>query len=99
MNIDKILPSNLFRRDLTNFSDQAFIDDISNQEWYINNSQGTNAKFDNFLSRIDKCVDLHAPIKKLNRKQIKKISKPWINNYIIKMIAHRDRLFKRKPSE
>ena len=35
-------------------------------------------------------------MKKLNEKQIKKISKPWISNYITKLISHRERLFNKK---
>ena len=37
-------------------------------------------------------------MKKLNKKQIKKLSKPWINNYIPKLISHRERLFKKKKN-
>ena len=35
-------------------------------------------------------------MKKLNKKQIKKISKPWISNDITKLISHRERLFNKK---
>ena len=35
-------------------------------------------------------------MKKLNKKQIKKILKPWISNYITKLISHRERLFNKK---
>ena len=35
-------------------------------------------------------------MKKLSKKQIKKISKPWISNYITKLISHRERLFNKK---
>ena len=35
-------------------------------------------------------------MKKLNKKQIKKISEPWISNYITKLISHRERLFNKK---
>ena len=45
---------------------------------------------------MENCIDLHAPIKKLNRKQIRETSKPWINLYIIKMISYRNKLGKRK---
>ena len=35
-------------------------------------------------------------MKKPNKKQIKKISKPWISNYITKLISHGERLFNKK---
>ena len=44
---------------------------------------------------VEGCIDRHAPLKKLNKK-LNKISKPWIIKYILKMISHRDRLFKKK---
>ena len=45
---------------------------------------------------MENCIDLHAPIKKVNSKQIRNTLKPLINLYIIKMISHRSKLFKRK---
>ena len=58
-----------------------------------------NSKFDDFLWRVEGCVDRHAPLKKLNKKQIKLKSKPWINGYILKMINHRERLFRKKKED
>ena len=43
--------------------------------------------------------DRHAQLKKLNKKQMNKLSKPWINNSILKMIKHRDRLFQEKKDD
>ena len=94
-NIDRITPGDAYHRDFTNFNDLAFKDDISRLDWNLNNSYGINEKFNTFLSKMENCIDLHAPIKKLTRKQIRKTSKPWINLYIIKMISHRNKLFKR----
>ena len=95
-NINRITPGDAYRRDFTNFDDLAFKYDISRLDWNINNSYGINEKFNTFISKLENCIDLHAPIKKLNRKQIRKTSKPWINLYIIKTISHRNKLFKRK---
>ena len=36
------------------------------------------------------------PLKKLNKKQTKKLSKPWISKYILRMIRQRDFLFHKK---
>ena len=95
-NIDRITPGDAYHCDFTNFNDLAFKDAISRLDWNLNNSYGINEKFNTFLSKLENCIDLHAPIKKLNRKQIRKTSKPWINLYIIKMISHRNKLFKKK---
>ena len=91
---NKLKPTNIFKRDISNFDDKLFIDDISN--WNVNNYTGTDMKFNDFIRRIEDCVERHAPIKKNNNKQLKRSTKPWINNEIIKMIGHRDRLFHRK---
>ena len=77
-----------------------YIDDVSIQNWN-NNLHGTNSKFNDFLWKMEGCVNHHAPIKKLTRKEIKKMKNPWITNNILKLISHRDRLFhktKKKPS-
>ena len=94
--INRTTHSPFFRRNFSNFKDQVFINDISTQDWNNINPLDINSKFVNFLSKIENCLDHHAPLKKLNRKQNRKISEPWINNYIIKMISHRNRLFKKK---
>ena len=85
-----------YKRDLSNFDENSFSDDITLQNWNANSLEDTNSKFNDFLWRIESCLDRHAPIKKVNKKQLKKMSKPWINKHILKMIAHRDRLFRRK---
>ena len=91
--------NDIYKRDLSNFDEKLFIDDVSIQNWNANNLKDTNSKFNDFLWRVEGCVDRHAPIKKLTRKEIKKMSKPWINNYILKLISHRDRLFHQKKND
>ena len=59
----------------------------------------TNYKFNDFYWRLEGCIDHHAPLKKMNKKQMNKLSKPWINNSILKMIKHRDRLFQEKKDD
>ena len=36
----------------------------------------TNSKFNDFLWKMEGCVNRHAPIKKLTRKEIKKMKNP-----------------------
>ena len=94
--INKTKPNKIFKRDFSKFDEQLFIDDISIQNWNANNFTDTNSKFNYFLWRVEDCVERHAPIKKLNKKQLKSSQKPWITNDIIKLIGHRDRLFRQK---
>ena len=44
-----------------------------------NSSISTNSKFDLFYEMVSSYVDHHVPIKKLNKKDWKFLSKPWIN--------------------
>ena len=94
--ITKLKPSDTYRIDYSNFNEKLFVEDVSIQNWFANVSRGTNAKFDDFIWRLEDCVNRHAPLKKLNKKQLNKISKPWITKFILKMISHRDKLFHKK---
>ena len=89
-------PNDIYKRDLTNFDKSLFVDDVSIQNWNPNKFDNVNSKFDDFQWRLEGCVNRHAPIKKMTKKDLKKMTKPWINNYIIKMIFHKDKLFHRK---
>ena len=75
--------SNVFKRDFSSFEENMYIDDVSIQNWN-NNLHDTNSKFNDFLWKIEECVNHHAPIKKLTRKEIKKMKNPWITNNILK---------------
>ena len=52
--------------------------------------------YNDFINKLEKCVDMHAPMKKLNTKELKKKSKPWITNDLIKLIEYRNKLFRKK---
>ena len=97
--VTKIKQNTVYKRDFREFNEESFIDDICIQNWTAKNPAGTNPKIDDFLWRLEGCIDRHAPLKKMNKKQLNKISKPWINKFILKMISHRDRLFKKKKED
>ena len=86
--IVRVKPHDIFKRDFANFDEKLFIEDMSIQNWNTDNLEDTNAKFNDFLWRVEGCVDRHAPSKKMTRKEIKKMLKPWITNYILKIISH-----------
>jgi len=53
-----------------------------------------------FLKKLKGCTDRHAPIKKLNSKEIQLRSKPWIEPELSKMIRIKNNLYartKRQP--
>ena len=94
--VHKLKPKAVYKRDYSLFNENLFIDDLSIQNWNCDNLISTNEKFDDFYWRVEGCVDRHAPLKKLNKKQLNKMSKPWLNNYILKLIRHRDRFHHKK---
>ena len=83
--VKPVKPMDVFKRDYSNFDENTFLEDIATQDWSTDNN--TNIYFNNFLTTLETCIDKHAPMKKLNRKQIKKLSKPWINNFILKLVS------------
>ena len=91
---------NLYRRDYSNFSEDSFRDDVSIQV-FNNNLENINDQFKDFYNKLERCLDRHAPIKKLSHKEIKLVHKPWISKELNKMIHIKNKLFyrtKRQPN-
>ena len=86
-----------YKRNYSRFNEQSFLDDLSIQNWY-NNHQDANTMFNDFAWRFESCIDRHAPLKKLNKKEMKFKLKPWISPNIIKKIKHRNKLFVKKKT-
>ena len=60
----------LYKKNFKNFDEESFIHDITIQSW--NKSlNGVNSKYNDFIWRLEGCVNRHAPITKLNRKEKK----------------------------
>ena len=55
---------------------------LSIQKWNIN-LNNVNDLFLDFHHKLKGCVDMHAPIKQLTRKEVKLANKPWITPAII----------------
>ena len=89
---------NIYQRDYSKFETQSFRNDILLQTWNCN-SNNVNEMYNVFINKLEKCVDVHAPMKKLNKKDLKKKSKPWITTDIIKLIEFRNKLFRKKKNE
>ena len=76
---------NIYSRNYSKFSSKDFHDDESIQKWNYDLDNPTDI-FNDFFWRLEGCVDRHAPIKKLNSKEIKLKIKPWITSELSKMI-------------
>ena len=42
-----------------------------------------------YLSKIDSLLEIHAPLKKLNKKELKFLTKPWITHKVYKILLKR----------
>ena len=88
----------MYSRDYSKYSAIDWRDDMSSQIWNFD-SNDSNILVDDMIRKLQSCADRHAPVKKLNVKEIKLKSKPWITNDILKLIKMRDKLFARKKRQ
>ena len=86
----------MYVRNYSKFSNESFRGDVSIQKW---DNKDVNDQFNDFLARLDGCVDWHAPIKELNQREKKLMNKPWITKEIIKLIKKRNCIFKNKKKK
>ena len=88
----------VYRRDFSSFSIDCFRKDVSEQNFYSNDLD-VNAKFGNFYTKLEACVNRHAPLKRASPKKLKLECKPWITQDIQKLIKYRNRLFRKKKKD
>ena len=92
------LPSktNIFKRDYSHFKDSDLVDEIRSIDWstILLDSHDVNALFNSFYSNLSNIVDKHVPLKKLQKKEIKFMSKPWITPAIKVSIGIKNNLYK-----
>ena len=90
----KIKNITMYDNDYSNFSEASFCDDVSIRKWNLI-SNDANLLAHDLNWRLDGCVQRHAPLKKLNKKEVKRRLNPWMTSKIMKLIGIRDRLFER----
>ena len=95
MDIKKI---KMYARNYSSFSGKDFHDEVSIQKWNYGLNNPTEL-FNDFFWRLEGCVDRHAPIKKLNCRDIKLKVKPWVTAELSKMIKIKNKLFGKKKRQ
>ena len=85
------------KHNFSNFDEQRFIDGFKKQDMsFLEHTHlSMNSKFDLFYEKVSTCVDFHAPVKKLNKKDLKLHEKPWINPKIQRLMKYRDKLLRK----
>ena len=80
------------RRQMKNFNDEEFLNDIRQINWSdINSQNNPNDMWTAWLTKFSDILDIHAPVltKRLRRKK-----SPWINSLLIHKLRKRDSLKK-----
>ena len=84
-------------RDMKHFNVSNFIKDVESEMKTFN--QQLNLSPDElmccFIKKFDEIVNLHAPLRRISNNEIKHNRKPWVNNYIIKLVKKKNKLFTR----
>ena len=96
--IHSLTPKNLTTkckiRDYSNFSEECFINDVSETDWNSLMANGSVDKcFSSFYNKLNKLINKHAPFKTLSKRKAKQFSKPWITKGLRKSIKIKNRLF------
>ena len=85
----------IYKRDTKNIDRDNLIADVININWDTvleMNKCDPDYSFNNFDKKINEILDKYAPIKKLSKKELKGLSKPWITTGIRKSIKRRDKI-------
>ena len=69
-----------YKRDYSNYNEEAFLNEFRSVDWYSNFRGITDVSqmFDKFYLKVSDIVNRHLPQRPLSRKEIKFQSKPWI---------------------
>lgn len=96
------IPNNLkiHKRDFSKLDKEALLSDFQSINWTevlpCNDTLvNVNDIFQSFYSHVSGIIDKHVPIRKLTRKEIKSLSKPWITKNIRVFIKMKDIFYKK----
>ena len=88
----------MYSRNYSKFSSNDFHDGVAIQNWNYELDNPTDL-FNDFFWKLECCVERHAPITKLNYREIKLKVKPWKTPKLSKMIKIKNKMFERKKRQ
>ena len=95
---EKALPEiNLYKRDLSNFNEREFEEEVLKIDWDIIcdlDKNDPDASCTNFFNNVNYLLDEFAPYKKVSKKEYKLMLKPWITKEILQKCKKRDSILK-----
>ena len=84
--------SDILKHDWRKFESNKFISDFNQTDWdqiLCTEKSNINFSINQYLSKIDSLLEIHAPLKKLNKKELKFLTKPWITHKVYKILLKR----------
>ena len=90
--------SNYYERDWSKFKQENFILDYFDKDWadlLQIDQQNVNLSLNSFLNNINSILDVHAPLRKVNKYKLKFKTKPWITPALQKSISIKNNLLKK----
>ena len=89
---------NIYSRNFKNFNEREFIEILNNTDWnsiISTELYDPNISLKIFYDHTNYILGELAPYKKLNKREIKLKTKPWITNVIISKMHERDKLLRK----
>ena len=92
--IETTRPAKITIRDYSKYSEQRFLQDLSQLHWEsLLSGSDVDKLFSTFYNKLNKLINKHAPLRSLSKRKIKRLSKPWITKGIRKSIRIKNELF------
>ena len=92
--IETTRPAKITIRDYSKYSEQRFLQDLSQLHWEsLLSGSDVDKLFSTFYNKLNKLTNKHAPLRSLSKRKIKRLSKPWITKGIRKSIRIKNELF------
>ena len=87
-------PAKITFRDYSKYSEQRFLQDLSQLHWEsLLSGSDVDKLFSTFYNMLNKLINKHALLRLLSKRKIKRLSKPWITKGIRKSIRIKNELF------
>ena len=76
-------PAKITSRDYSKYSEQRFLQDLSQLHWEsLLSGSDVDKLFSTFYNKLNKLINKHDPLRSLSKRKIKRLSKPWIRKSI-----------------
>ena len=92
----KIKPRKIVSRDTSKFSEEKFVNDLSQLHWesiLSESSNDVNKSFSTFYNKLNRIVNKHASINTVSKRKAKQLNKPWITRGLRISIKKKNELF------